>query len=940
LHSYSLSGTGTISGATTLTKQGSGTLVLGTVNNYSGDTAILQGTIELGVSGGIPGDSHAGNVLVNGRLDLMGFSTALHNLSGNGALVNDGAPTILTVNVTSNSTFSGTLGNGAAIALAVTGGGSLTLNGNDLPSGDASVSNATLVINSYLDANRLTVQNGGTLAGTGVVNTTVFCETGSSLALSPAAPLSIGPLTLNGEVNVTVAGNISLTNTAQYVLLNHGAETGEGFFTLTQPPGLQCNGFKALLVDSATQLKLIVTNAPLNGTLSDVRHVVLLMNENRSYDHYFGSLHGGRGFDDRNAMLLTNGLNAFHQPTGSGGGYELPFHSSVQCLTDLNHSWPVTHTTFNNGRSDQWVPNKTPETMLHYSRDDLPFYYQLADAYTLGDEYHASVISCTFPNRMMFMTGMLDPHGIGGGPEIDNTVPPNGFTWKTYPEMLQAAGVSWNIYQVNDDDGDNVMKYFAAYKKAKPGDPLYDHAMVVAPSVNAMVTLFQNDVAANKLPSVSWIIGPSDYTEHPPHSPANGEILTKAILDAIASNPTVYNSTVFIVNYDENDGFFDHAMPILPRQGTPDEFVGNMPVGLGVRVPLILASPWSRGGRVCSQLFDHTSTLQFLEKWAGVKNPNISAWRRQVCGDLTSAFDFAHPDFSYPAASFTNLSPVSCPSGNTIDPPLTQTVPTQEPGTLTPVPLPYQPNATCTLNSAASTLAITMTNSGTASFHFAIYPNINITEDPEPFDVPHATSTTATYGLSATAGKYDYSCYGPDGFQRRFAGTLASDYNKIEAVSVLNPTNGACSIALENLSSSSLTFGLSNGYTLQSASYPLPAHSTNVVDTGSETNGGLYDVTVTSTTDTNFVRRFLGRVEIIPIVPLTIFNPTVASGNVQFNFTGPVGQSYKVLVTTDVANSSSWQVISSGIFGKAIGTFTETRSMLSDSMRFYRMVSP
>ncbi len=318
LHSYSLSGSGTISGATGFTKQGNGTLVLGTVNNYSGDTALLQGRLVLGASGAIPGGDNAGSVLLNGILDLAGFNTTLNNLSGNGALYNNGSAVTLTVNAATNSTFSGTLGNSGFINLVATGGGSLTLTGNDVFTGDAIVSNATLAINGTLSANRLTVRNGSTLAGTGVVNCPVICEAGSSLALSPADALSINSsLTLNGEVNVMVAGNISLTNTAQYLLLNHGAETGSGFFTLTQPAGLQCNGLKALLVDSAGQLKLVVTNAPLNGTISDVRHVVLLMNENRSYDHYFGTLHGGRGFDDRNAMLLTTGLNAFHQPTGS-----------------------------------------------------------------------------------------------------------------------------------------------------------------------------------------------------------------------------------------------------------------------------------------------------------------------------------------------------------------------------------------------------------------------------------------------------------------------------------------------------------------------------------------------------------------------------------------------------------------------------------------------
>ncbi len=237
-----------------------------------------------------------------------------------------------------------------------------------------------------------------------------------------------------------------------------------------------------------------------------------------------------------------------------------------------------------------------------------------------------------------------------------------------------------------------------------------------------------------------------------------------------------------------------------------------------------------------------------------------------------------------------------------------------------------------------------MTNSGKASVHFGVYPNTYSTADPQPFDVPHATSINTTFSLSATAGKYDFSCYGPDGFQRRFAGNLASDFNKIEAVSILNPTNGATAIALENLSSSTVTFGLTNGYTLQTASYVLPAHSTNMINVGGETNNGLYDVTVTSTADSFFLRRFLGRAQIIPTTlpptPIVLSNPTVASGNVQFNFIGPAGQSYQVLVTTDVADSNSWQIISSGVFGNTIETFNDPSSVSSHTTRFYRVVSP
>jgi phospholipase C len=311
---------------------------------------------------------------------------------------------------------------------------------------------------------------------------------------------------------------------------------------------------------------------------------------------------------------------------------------------------------------------------------------------------------------------------------------------------------------------------------------------------------------------------------------------------------------------------------------------------------------------------------------------------------MTSAFDFAHPDFVYPGAAFTNLDVIDCATGTTVSPPLVQTMPIQEPGTLTPVPVPYQPNAFCTLNSSASTLTVVMTNSGAASVHFGVYPNTYSTDTPQQFDVTQATSASTVFDVSAAGGKYDYSCYGPDGFQRRFVGNLTSDFNKIEAVSILNPTNGGCAIALQNPSTSSKTFSLTNGYTSQIATYVVSSHSTNVVNIGSETNNGLYDVTVTSTADALFLRRFLGRAEIVPAVvvrpPTVLFNPTVASGNFRFSFTGPSGESYKVLMTTNVADIGSWQVASYGIFGNGAGTFTETNSIGNDQTRFYRMVSP
>ena len=876
-NSYLLGGSGTISGPGGLTKQGTAGLTLATGNNYTGNTVVTQGRVTLAASQGIPGGPGFGDLTVNGTLDLAGWDATFNNLTGTGKIDTTaaGALPVVHVNATTNGVFAGTLTNTAGVlSLTLSGGGKLTLAGTNTLGGRVTVTNGTLAVNGSLAMAGLSVQPDATLAGTGAINGSVTLADNASLVLTAGAPLSVGALNLTGTVNVCVAGGYTLTNVATYGLLRHGAVSGGGSFRLANPVGLACNGFSATLQDTGAQLQMVVTANAIAGTLADVRHVVVLMNENRSFDHYLGTFHGTRGFNDRNAIQFTNHTSAFYQPAGAS--YELPFHTSLQCLTDLNHTWPVTHSTVNGGKNDQWIANKGAETMVYYTRADLPFYYALADAYTVCDEYHCSVLSSTSPNRVSLMTGMVDPNSTGGGPEIDNTSLAAGFAWTTYPEMLQSAGITWKVYQVNGDNSDNVLQNFAPFKQAKAGDPLYDRGMTGSADVSSLINQFAADVANHRLPSVSWIIGPGGYTEHPSSSPASGEWFTKQMLDALASSPEEYNSTVFIMNYDENDGFFDHAMPILPPVGTTNEYVGSLPIGLGIRVPCIIASPWSRGGRVCSQVFDHTSVIRFLETWTGVKDPNISAWRRQVCGDLTNAFDFAHPNTNYPG--FAAIYAVSCSSGTTPSVPSPQTVPVQETGTATAMPLPYQPEAWCTLDSTGNNLIVTLTNAGAASFHFAIYPAAYRNDGPWPYDVPTGGSASNVFNLAGSGGWYDFACYGPDGFQRRFAGSLAADYQKLEARSVLNSGNAGAKIQLINGTAATVNFVVTNGYVINGTnSYTVPAHATNVVNLGSGTNGGLYDITVTTAADTNFVRRFLGRVE--PITPPAVLTAATNPGH-------------------------------------------------------------
>jgi phospholipase C len=147
----------------------------------------------------------------------------------------------------------------------------------------------------------------------------------------------------------------------------------------------------------------------------------------------------------------------------------------------------------------------------------------------------------------------------------------------------------------------------------------------------------------------------------------------------------VWRKTAFILNYDENDGLFDHVPPLVPKAGTKDEFINGRPIGGGYRVPATIISPWTAGGWVAGENFDHTSVLQFLEKFTGVHEPNISDWRRRTFGDMTSAFRFHDAKTHFPRLPETTkaLAEAEWEVANLPEPTLpgaTQQPPHQQPG--------------------------------------------------------------------------------------------------------------------------------------------------------------------------------------------------------------------------------------------------------------------
>jgi phospholipase C len=581
----------------------------------------------------------------------------------------------------------------------------------------------------------------------------------------------------------------------------------------------------AALMPSIARAAAIAPDARTRS-LQDLQHIVVLMQENRSFDHYFGTLPGVRGFGDRfvpPAPPLEPGQPArtlWLQPNAAGTHGIAPFpldtaaHFGHMRVEGTPHTWPDAQKAWDHGRMAHWPAAKQDHAMGYYQRADLPFQFALAEAFTVCDAYHCAMQAGTNPNRLFLWTGHNDPHALGGGPAVANSHDnfpelgghPASYTWTTYVQRLQQAGVDWRIYQdMADNFTDNPLAGFEAFRLAWRNAPGHDAELRERAVSTRGLDQLRQDVLDGRLPQVSFLIADAAGSEHPgPSSPAQGAAYTAQVLDALTADPAVWSRTALLVMFDENDGFFDHMPPPAPPSadaavaggwagasvvGTEGEYhrhpsPGNekqdeaalrgRPYGLGPRVPMYVISPWSRGGWVDSHVYDHTSVIRLIERRFGVAAPDISAWRRAVCGDLTAAFDFSQTDnrpfaHALPATAATAARAAALPARTVPVPPQALQPARQEPGVRPSRALPYRPDVAIQTDPQACEIRLTLACEGAAAV-LHVYDLLRLDALPRRYTVGPGKQLQGSWPLHAEQG-YDLWVLGANGFHRRFRGS-------------------------------------------------------------------------------------------------------------------------------------------------------------------------
>ncbi|PWR22814.1 phosphocholine-specific phospholipase C [Zavarzinia aquatilis] len=683
----------------------------------------------------------------------------------------------------------------------------------------------------------------------------------------------------------------------------------------------------ATVFPSAIQQALAIDANNATKSIKDVEHIVILMQENRAFDHYFGTFPGVRGFGDRFSIPLAGGRSVWEQSNGTR--IITPYHldqsaGNAQRVSGTPHSWDNAQAAWDHGRMANWPTYKQDQSMGHYEKAELEFQWALANAFTLCDNYHCGIHAGTNPNRLYHWTGCSGASAAGVAAvtnewdSLDSSA--NGYTWKTYPERLEEAGIDWKVYQnLPNNFTDNPLAGFRQYRKANEvyntssGFPwlpytkvLNDKAPLYKGISNTMpfgglLAEFATDVKLGILPQVSWIVAPDTYSEHPgPSSPVQGAWYIQETLKALTAVPEVWSKTVLIINFDENDGFFDHVPSPAVFSRNPDGSAAGAttmksdlvaaeyfthpapegttgqpspdgrPYGPGPRVPCYVVSPWSKGGWVASETFDHTSVLRFIEARFGVAESNISPYRRAISGDLTSCFDFVNPNAAVPTLpKRSKLSAdalrVSQDLKDQVPVPAVdaQSLPKQQAGIRPSRALPYELSVDATVEGAA--VRLRFSNSGKSAAVFHVYDKLHLDRIPRRFMVEAGKKLAATFDSAGDAGQYDLWVLGPNSFHRHFTGDsdLVGATKMLPEIAVsYDPELSRLNIAMTNTGARPCRFTVSaNAYEKYTKDVRVEAGARQVLRLDISDQGNWYDYTVTVNNLAGFTRRLAGRME-------------------------------------------------------------------------------
>lgn len=795
--------------------------------------------------------------------------------------------------------------------------------------------------------------------------------------------------------------------------------------------------------------KAMAISPEIGSTFHDAEHVVFLMQENRSFDHALGSLQGVRGFNDPRAITLPNGLPVWLQQDKNGNTHP-PFHLDIKntkatWMKDIPHSWENQVDARNNGNYDGWIEAKRPGskefrhvplTMGYYSRQDIPFYYALADAFTVFDQHFCSALTGTTTNRMYFWTGKSRKND--GFPVVRNSEATYSkeVDWKTYPERLEENGVSWKVYQneislssglKGEDESllanftDNNLEWFKQYHvrfakshypflqnlekelqkeitdlqnllESNPVDGqekklgelknrlkdtreklityhpdnflklsekernLHLNAFTINdedPDFHSTEWLkyekdgkefktkipkgdilhkFRKDVKNGQLPTVSWLVAPQKFSDHP-SAPWYGAWYVSEVMNILTENPEIWKKTIFIINYDENDGYFDHVPPFvaphpkdlktgkvssgirtddefvtieeeLAKPGMKPENVRQSPIGLGYRVPMIVASPWTRGGWVNSEVCDLTSAIMFLEKFLYQKTgkniieTNISSWRRSVCGDLSSAFrpyngekiEFPEPVHQKEfmsmihQASFkslpTNFKPLSKDQINDVKMHgiKSDELPKQEPGVRNSSPLCYEIYVDGALNLSHNRIRLTFQNKidhfgeKTSGAPIQVYSPSKYLEDGIwlpmkvwSFAIDADSELDYVWPLdNFQEGKYHLDAYGPNGFYRGFKGEKTEPLVELMVnYNIRDNKKPLLELEIKNMDPTlKLEFELQDqAYGKEKQHFQIEPLKSGSLSLDTSKSYGWYDYALKLPAFPDFERRFAGRIE-------------------------------------------------------------------------------